>query len=273
MIELDFGSPAQTYQLVLVIWSIGVLVTACELLSVRADFAAGGPYAWQLARLRLPRDAAAWRRRVLDVLFARGLTALLVSRILLVVVLVLAPLGGPLQAVCLGALVVNTLLLAWRREWGGDGSDQMSLLVLVTVFVCFGPLSDRFLQDVGLWFLSLQVCLAYSAAGIAKLASPVWRSGAALALILDTATYGHRATAAVLRRRAGIGRCLTWSVIAAEVCFVVIFALPGPWYWLALAWGVAFHVGAAVMMGLNGFVWAFLATYPALIFVHLQLWS
>jgi hypothetical protein len=39
-----------------------------------------------------------------------------------------------------------------------------------------------------------------------------------------------------------------------------------PWRLLFLGWGVAFHLGCAVVMGLNNFLWAFIATYPALLF-------
>jgi hypothetical protein len=43
--------------------------------------------------------------------------------------------------------------------------------------------------------------------------------------------------------------------------------------WLLLAWGVSFHIATAITMGLNCFVWAFLSTYPAFIYLHTALWS
>ncbi|HEY6033401.1 MAG TPA: hypothetical protein VIV58_04055, partial [Kofleriaceae bacterium] len=67
-------------------------------------------------------------------------------------------------------------------------------------------------------------------------------------------------TAPRLRRPIGIAMVIT------EAAFPL--ALLGPW-WLVLAffaWGVVFHVANAVLMGLNSFLWAFVATYPAIAF-------
>jgi hypothetical protein len=274
-----FDSAGEAWKAVLLIWSVGALVSTLELLAARADYAPGGVFSWELARLRLSPRAGRRPRRVLDALFARGLTGLLVARLtlvaLLVALLTLAPAGGLLRDACLTGLVATTLLLSWRREWGNDGSDHMSSVVIVTAFVAYGPLSDRFLEVTGLAYLCVQVCLAYGTAGAAKVVSPVWRSGAALALILDTATYGHARTAAALQRHVQIGQLMTRSVVAAEVALGLglVLLLPAPWAWILLAWGASFHVGAALMMGLNTFLPSFLATYPALVYVHGLVWS
>jgi hypothetical protein len=269
------ASANDAYRVILWIWAIGTLVSTLELLVRRADFAPGGMFSWELARLRVAPTAVVWRRRALDTLFGRGVSGLLVARLVLLVLLVLAPPGGAVHDASLVGLVVSTLLLAWRREWGNDGSDQMLAIVLVALFVGFGPFADRFLQVAALVFLCAQVCLAYGVAGAAKLLSPVWRRGEALALILDTSTYGHPRSAALLQRHACVARWLTWSVVVAELAFGLglVLVLPSPWAWVLLSWGLAFHVATAVFMGLNTFVWAFLATYPALINVHALLRS
>jgi hypothetical protein len=121
------------------------------------------------------------------------------------------------------------------RRHRRDGSNQMSDIIVVTAFLGFGPCSDGFLREAGLTFLG----------------------GAALSRL-----WGRR------HRQAGRG--LTWSVVAPEPALgagLVVF-LPSPWAWLLLAWGASFHVATAVMMGLNSFVWAFIAIYPALIYMH-----
>jgi hypothetical protein len=41
---------------------------------------------------------------------------------------------------------------------------------------------------------------------------------------------------------------------------------PRPLAILLLLSGIAFHVTAAIAMGLNTFLWSFLATYPALVY-------
>ncbi len=49
--------------------------------------------------------------------------------------------------------------------------------------------------------------------------------------------------------------------MAFELTFVVALVTPLPVVIVLLGAGVAFHVGCAVLTGLNSFVWAFPATY------------
>ena len=263
----------ETYRAVILIWSVGAIISTLELLSLRAHFAPGRLFAWTLVRRRLARGEHF--RSLLDALLARGFTGLLVTRLVAVVALALAPKVSALLNVSFAVVLVTTLLLLLRFEWGKDGSDQMSTVVLIAIYIGFGPISDDFLQKASLAFISAQTCLAYGVAGVAKLVSPIWRSGSALALILDTSTYGSAGAAAALRQHDGVGRILTRSVVAAEVAFGLglVFLLPAPLAWTLLAWGVAFHVATAVLMGLNTFLWAFVSTYPAIIYIHSLLWT
>jgi hypothetical protein len=258
----------ETFRAVVLIWSVGAVVSTLELLALRDQFTPGRLFAWSLVRRRPAgtRRLGAHVGAVLD----RGFTAVLVTRLAAVVALVAAPADSALLDVSFVVVVATTLLVAVRFDRGKDGSDQMAAVVLVAMFVGFGPLSDDFLRTASLVFVAAQACLAYGVAGVAKVVSPVWRRGDALALILDTATYGTAGAAAALRRHDGLGRFLTRSVVAVEVAFGVglVFLLPAPYAWAFLAWGVGFHVGAAVLMGLNTFVWAFLSTYPAIVYVH-----
>ena len=59
---------------------------------------------------------------------------------------------------------------------------------------------------------------------------------------------------------------LSWAVILGEVCFPLAVLLPARGVVAVLAVGLAFHLVVAVCMGLNTFVWAFVATYPAVLF-------
>ena len=57
-----------------------------------------------------------------------------------------------------------------------------------------------------------------------------------------------------------------WLTIVFELGFAGVLWLPEPAGLALLATGLAFHVTTAVMMGLNVFVWAFAAAYPAVMF-------
>lgn len=108
-------------------------------------------------------------------------------------------------------------------------------------------------------------------AGVAKLVSATWRSGKALPAILATYAHGHPWAASILAAHPRVGTLLAWGVMLFEVLF--LFLLLGP-YEVALATamvGVGFHLGCAVLMGLNSFPWAFSATYICLFAVRAYL--
>jgi hypothetical protein len=123
-------------------------------------------------------------------------------------------------------------------------------------------------QTAAIGFIAAQACLAYFIAGIAKVVSPAWRSGSAVAAIMESETWGRSAVGAWLGANPRSSRLMAWIVIAAECSFPVVFVSPP---WLAaviLGWGLLFHLFCALTMGLNTFLWAFGATYPAIWYVR-----
>jgi uncharacterized membrane protein YphA (DoxX/SURF4 family) len=124
---------------------------------------------------------------------------------------------------------------------------------------------------LGVWFIVLQSCLSYSASGWSKLVSRTWRSGAAVFLIFNTATYGLKPIAAFLKDRKYLQKFLSWSVMIFEVIFPIALILPPKWALLLLFIGLTFHLGNAVIMGLNTFFWSFFATYPLVMVVNKDL--
>jgi hypothetical protein len=120
---------------------------------------------------------------------------------------------------------------------------------------------------LALWFIGAQSCLSYVAAGIAKLASAEWRSGQAIAGIMRTEMYGNAWLHRLATSRPGLGRALAWAVMLFESLFPV--ALVGPIELTAalLGAGLTFHLANAGFMGLNLFFFAFVAAYPAVLFL------
>lgn len=116
---------------------------------------------------------------------------LLLTRLTAGLVLLLSP--AFLMVIGSWPVVAITTLLAGRLvTYGGDdGSDQM-LTIMSVAFAVVLPLglADQRIAKAGLYFVGAQACLAYSAAGIAKLISPDWRSGIAIRGVLSTRTYG-----------------------------------------------------------------------------------
>jgi hypothetical protein len=163
-------------------------------------------------------------------------------------------------AVLTAAALELTLLV--RIPLGRDGSEQMNAVILGGLAAACLDL-DGWGPHVGLGFVAAQTLLAYWVAGVAKLAGAPWRTGEAVGQILVTNTYGCPPIGRFLLRHPPLNRVAGWSVIVAELAFPVLI-VAGGWYGVAaLVGGLAFHTAGAVLMGLNGFLFSFLAAYPA----------
>jgi hypothetical protein len=253
-----------------VLGSIGVATDAAgglhtrEAMSERGIFSPGllrtGWRPWLYGRLSRPLSWLFGYPQVLALFFAQlvGVAALLTVPWLS---------GWPQAAAgALGAAVVvgARMLLHARIQLGHDGSDQMVLVVLISVLVGWLTLRTP-IAAVAVWYAALQLLLAYLVAGIAKLSSDTWRRGTAVPAILNTVGLGRPALARTLRRHHVLSLGLCWSVIAFECLVPTAILLGPPGIYVVLAFGLAFHIGIAITMGLNTFLWAFTSAYPALI--------
>ena len=176
--------------------------------------------------------------------------------------------GATPWAATIAIVALVALLLAFnlRLPWGMEGADDMAVHValgLAAYAVC------RWLgaPSLGLYYIAAYAALAYVTAGVTKLAEPTWRSGVALAWVVNLEGFGAAWAAELLGPRPRLRRALSWTVMLAEVGAPLAILLPAPGIVGALAAGLVFHGSLAACMGLNTFVWAFAATYPAVLFV------
>jgi hypothetical protein len=84
--------------------------------------------------------------------------------------------------------------------------------------------------------------------------------------VLNTASYGRRGVARMLGDAPRLARLLNWSVVAFECAFPIALIAGGRVALAFFAGGLLMHVGIALCMGLNSFLWAFVATYPAVLY-------
>jgi hypothetical protein len=171
-------------------------------------------------------------------------------------------------AVCLFTIALASWFITIRTGIGGDGSDQMGYIASIgTLIATVGVLrNDSLVVFAGILLVAGQTTLSYFVAGFAKLISPTWRNGIALCDLLNTYSHGHSTVEAMLiRPRLSLGLC--WMVILAETLFPLVLILPPHALYVALGASIAFHFMTAYFMGLNTFVWAFIATYPAVIYL------
>lgn len=263
-----FAAPGAAFRAMAWLFAAGLLVSTAEYLWEWRQFRGENIYSWKILGLKRPvmgGGVLEWTAaRVLDF---PGVMGVLAAQLAAAAVL-LIPAAPP--AAIRGAVVVLAFTLPaihFRNGVGDDGSDQMNSVLLAGLLcVALGP--GTRIAEMGLWFVALQACLSYAASGVSKAVSPVWRSGEAVFLVMNTASYGSRGVATLLKDRPALHRALAWSVIVMESSFPLMLLMPPAYAWAFLAWGASFHLFCATVMGLNSFFWSFVATYPALLYCN-----
>jgi hypothetical protein len=264
-----FADPGRCLWAVTTIASYGLLISTLQTLWNWRLFRPDGLMSWELFKTR-PRFAKYAASPLIGALYTfpnflyvialQGVAALLLLGF---------PGHGIIRPVALTAILIIFLFSRLRHQpYGMVGADSMNLLV-------FGALGLREIAPDTttqgcLWFIAFQSCLSYSTNGMLKLASPHWRRGKVLWHIAHHALYGSARLARVLRAYPAVGKWLDWSVIGCELAFPFVLLVGHPACWIFLGWGLLFHMLTAVVMGLNTFLFAWAATYPAIVFMALH---
>ncbi|MBF9035723.1 HTTM domain-containing protein [Rhodobacterales bacterium HKCCE2091] len=151
-------------------------------------------------------------------------------------------------------------LARFRGPYNG-GADKMLLLGLTCTAAA------RLLPgmaDVAVAYLAVQVVLSYAVSGWVKLRNPDWRNGTALSEVFGFSAYPVSSDLRALGSRPRLMAVASAAVIGFELAFPLAL-LTAPTLFAALAMAAAFHLANAVLFGLNRFLWAWLAAYPAVI--------
>ena len=252
--------------------AVGVAVDSLEVLVTRAAYADAGIYGFPMLRTGRRFMLVGPAARPLGWLLAYPMVLLLpLLQLAAAAVLIALPAAPPDAQRWLGlgacsVIVAARLVFYARNVFGQDGADQMLIVVLTSALITHAA-GRSGVADVAVAYAAGQLLLAYVVSGLAKAASPAWRSGRAIVGITGTIGYGDPRLAAILATRPRVSRLLCWSVIAFE-CLAPLLVLGGHDGALVLAaTALAFHVGIALVMGLNVFLWAFAAALPAAYFL------
>jgi hypothetical protein len=261
--------PGQALDLAVRLCAVSQLIGLLELTLVRTELTAGGFLDWSMIGILSPRTrtrAGSLIRRAFRRLGDRAF----IGAVALNVVVACALLAWPSVTVLIAAGGVLHLVLVKRHHMTVDGSDQMMLVVLLTCLLGrIGGTADA--ARAAVTFLAAELTLSYLVAGLAKAFSPYWQSGKAFAMIAQTRMYGHPVAACVVRSRPAVGHVATWAVICGESLFVLGLTSPLPFLIAVLVAAAGFHIGCAVVMGLNRFLWTFAAGYPAVVCTNLAI--
>ena len=245
--------------------SVGILLSTGEYLALRHEFLPFGLFDWRILSSNRRRKVTS--RYVPQLLIGSGaLPALLLRFAASLALFVLGFQRSAVGLLVLSVIGITTLFVNYRLRLGLDGSDQMLTLLSITLWIASLGRTNTAISSLCLWFIAAQSCLAYLTSGMAKLAGRTWRSGKAVAEILSTSSYGHPFCARYLHPNSAFSKALCYSTVAFEVLFPVVLVIGRPWVFLVLAGGLALHLSIALAMGLNCFPWAFVATYPALLY-------
>lgn len=255
--------PDQALALAVRLCAVGQLVGLLELALCRSELRDSGFLDWSMIgnlSLRTRTRTGRLIRRQFRRLTPRWLVVLVLADTLVAGALLIWPASVALIA---GAVVLQVAILK-RHHITIDGSDEMTLVVLGACLL--GRIGgDAISYRAAVSFLAAELALAYAVAGFAKATSSHWRSGRAFTVIAQTRMYGQPLVASLVRRHPGVGRAAGYSVVAWESLAFLTLTAPRPVVYALLVAGIGFHVGCAAVMGLNRFLWGFVASYPAIL--------
>jgi hypothetical protein len=246
--------------------SFGAAISTAEWIYSRHDLRNDGIFSWQVIGARPltvgPGIVVVWLNWLLAF---RPFVGVLILRVVVLFCLPFAVWLGHGAIIALSIVLMSSFLLHLRSPFGMDGSDQMNMQIFGALFL--GHVGGSVLAyKASIAFVAAQACLSYATAGIAKALSPYWQSENVLFGIFNTRTYGYEPVARFLLDRPTLAKVFSWGAVAMECSFALSLLAGFPGCLVFLAWGLGFHVMNAVIMGLNSFLWSFVATYPAVVY-------
>jgi len=243
----------------------GGFISALELLRLYRAFQNEGLFFWKGAQLRRRRAVRPILNLFRSVLAWPGILALLSSRIATALACVVCACFGPVPTLLLAAYVAIGCLLLLRTHHAADGAEQF---MHITAAACLVAVVSRgsLAGEIGLFFLSAQLSLAYATSAIVKIAHSDWRNGRFLTEIFATETFGRRWAFEVLTARPQRAKWASRVVIYGELLCCLAPWSPPHVAWALLAAAALFHISVGATMGLNMFVFAFAAAFPAAIY-------
>ena len=264
-----------TIRLTSLLVGISLLIGSLEQFVIIKEYRSDGLFSWDVFRTHFPEFSFPVLRSLFSPAFNyRGVWILLcgsfISALILVIPVHNFAISYYFAPIALALLM--KLALAYRNFYGADGSDQMETIVLAGLCSALCLLPSKSAR-LGIWFIAGESALSYFASGVSKLFSRAWITGEAVFKIFNTYTYGHKFIASWLRRYSPFSAPLCWLIIIYECAFPLCLILPVRVAVVILCIGFCFHIGNAFIMGLNKFFWAFLSTYPALLYCNREIAS
>jgi len=243
------------------LFALSAGIQTLEYLRMRPAMNQRGLWSWAIQRQDIPNVIA---QRFFDFLFTESIfNALLWAR--LVALISLVALGANLFNVTFLFISNLAVLIRWRGAFNG-GSDFMTLVVLTGLLISqwIGYFGNTELGwQACFWYVTIQSITSYFVSGAVKLLRAEWRNGSAMTIFLNAAIHGPLGQKHLLRKPwlASMG---SWTFILWE-CAAPLALLHTQWAMMFCLIAALFHFLVFWFFGLNRFFWAWLASFPAIV--------
>jgi hypothetical protein len=248
------------------VFALSLTIQTLEYLRMGKYTADDAFWSWNIQRADIPNAPI---RLLLDVLFKPSVHQFhLVLRLLAAGVLAVQGASLPLIVfLFVGNLLI---LIRWRGAFNG-GSDFLTLVVLTGLLISqvVGAMGNVALGwQAGFWYIAIQAITSYFMSGAVKLLRSEWRNGSAMTIFLNGAIYGPLSTTHPLRNT-WLAMMGSWGFIVWEILFPLSLLDPRL---AAVFCAVAalFHFLVFWFFGLNRFFWAWMCSFPAIIWCSAQ---
>ncbi len=243
--------------------AFAALLQTVELIGLKRYWVDSGVWSWKT--LAHDYDSSPVLKKTLTVfLNERSFAMLLLARMLAS----LMALALSANAWVLGILFFSSWLISirWRGTLNG-GSDSMTLVVALSVWISAVFRDHPLITLIALGYVAVQLTASYWIAGSVKLNSRAWRKGTALAQFFKTPGYDSPPdwVRSLFQQPTALAKFFSLLIIAFECLFPLAWLHPRICM-AFLACAIIFHVMNFFVFGLNRFVFAWLAAYPALLF-------
>ncbi|MEI6572999.1 MAG: hypothetical protein WCO61_05575 [Alphaproteobacteria bacterium] len=243
--------------------SLSLIIQTIEFLTLSSSADVRTNWAWSVQRGDLSH-ASKFIRGFFDFIFRDSVHSThLVLRLLFAMSLVW---GVTLFSGIFLFLSTIILLIRWRGAFNG-GSDFMTVCTVTGLLIVVT--ASQFVDEAkawtaALWYVTIHSITSYFMSGAVKLLNGHWRKGVALTYFLDGGLYGPLSENSLFRKPL-IAILASWSFILWEMSFPLVLIDQQ----LAVGFCViafVFHLLVFRFFGLNRFVWAWTATFPAIIY-------
>ncbi len=252
--------------------AIQVIISTGEMLKLYRIYKDDGLMAWNIQRLG-PKLAIDVKKLKLD-FFCRYPNVLVVLAIRLLSAIILIPIILFHQSAVLPLVLITAinLIMQVRNSQSNDGSDQMAMVGFIALLLA-NFINTALSISIALFFIAAQASLAYGTSGFLKMQKIGWYNGDYVTDILKTSSYGDRKVLQITQKRKSVAKVLGFMVVYGDCLLSIAFIFPPGICIYILLFGISLHIGIGRIMGLNTFLWSYIATYPATLFVSYTIYA